>query len=240
MLPDPLKLRAHLFVVDHLRRGLEDELAPALNEGVGLRCGLHDLRLELLLRGEEAVPQVVADGALLQEPLESWLVLTKPDDALHVGHCATHERGFEQIVRGWRVRLLEQGDIDVAFFMSGKVWLDDLVCIDQESEGFEHRSGNVALTESAPSVDCAEDPETAEYDEYVEHGNEKGGHYGCTRWPEGTATCCGGFGGRRGVQQATKLTAVDEDSVVLCWQPKATRACRVTTSYLPKAGGMLT
>ena len=110
----------------HLVSGLEDDTAPSLDVRVGLCGDFKDLSLELLLCGKEAVPEVVADGALLEEVLERGLVLTEADDPGDVGHGAADEGGLEEGLGSGRVGHLEVGEVDIALGVLGEVGLEDL------------------------------------------------------------------------------------------------------------------
>ena len=66
----------HFLVCEGFACGLEDEGSPALDERVCLCDDFPDLCLELLFPLQQAVPQVVSDGALLQEVLQRGFVFT--------------------------------------------------------------------------------------------------------------------------------------------------------------------
>lgn len=148
---------------------------PALDERVRLRRRLQDLCLQLLLRGKKTVPQVVANGTLLKEVLKSGFVLAYAHNPCDVCHGTSQQRGLEQWFRSRWVGLLEEGYIDIALDVAGEVWFNNFVCalwsvaIGEYDECLEH-------TGCVPLVEGAEDPETAEYNKYVEKGNSERGH----------------------------------------------------------------
>ncbi len=123
-LSDVVENSLHFLICDHLARAGENELTPSRHERV---CFVHDLQqlgLHLLLRGQEAVPQVVADGPLLQQSLQGGFVFAYARKALHVGHGAADEGSFEESVGRGGVGLLQQSDIRVPLRMRGKPWLE--------------------------------------------------------------------------------------------------------------------
>lgn len=72
---------------------------------------LHDvpqLLLDLLLGALEALPQLIADAAALQQDLEGLLCVADLDDAVDVFGGAAQERGFEDAVGRLGVLLVQQ------------------------------------------------------------------------------------------------------------------------------------
>jgi hypothetical protein len=101
---------------------LEDDGAPALDKRVCFRDNFHDLCLELFLCLKQTVPQVVADGAFLEEVLECWFVFSEPHDTDNVRHRTPDEGRLEKRLVHRRVVHLEQRDIDVALGMRREIW----------------------------------------------------------------------------------------------------------------------
>ena len=113
-----------LFICNHLAGGLEEYLPPSFDERIGLGMHLDDLRLEFLLCSKEAVPEVVADRALLQQVLEGRFVLAYTKNALDVSDRPPHERGFQHGVWSGRVGTLKESDIGVSLDVSREIGLD--------------------------------------------------------------------------------------------------------------------
>jgi len=132
-------------------------LPPSFDERIGLGMHLDDLRLELLLCSKEAVPEVVADRALLQQVLEGRFVLAYAKDALDVCDRPPHQCGFQRGIRSGGVGTLKESDIGVSLDVSWEIRLDLFA--------------GVALP-----VESTENEKATEYDEDVKDGNKHRGH----------------------------------------------------------------
>jgi hypothetical protein len=106
-------------VVKYLAGGCKDDGAPSLAETVRFIDNLDNFGFEFLLCGEAAVPEVIANGALLQKSLESLLVLADADETADVRDSATEECCLEDALWDGGILLLEEGDVEVAFRMGG-------------------------------------------------------------------------------------------------------------------------
>jgi len=78
----------------------KDELSPAGVKRIRFRNDLHKLCFQFFLGKLAAGPQVVTNCALLYEGLNSWLVLTNPDDARYICDGTTKESRFEEAIGG--------------------------------------------------------------------------------------------------------------------------------------------
>lgn len=119
----------------HLARKPKDLLSIPRCERVGLAHDLDNLGLELLLRVEEPLPQLVPNlPALEQERQRRFGVANGPDEA-HVIHRAAEEGGDEDRLGRGRVEG-EERDVHVSRFVLGEPRLcGGLVCGDCLSGG---------------------------------------------------------------------------------------------------------
>lgn len=120
---------------------------------------LHDvsqLLLNLLLGALEALPQLIADAAALQQDLEGLLRVADLDDAVDVFGGAAQERGFEDAVGRLGVLLVQQRQVDVALEMRREPRLE------------RGCGGGLSL-----AVQRREDGQRADQDEQVRHGDQQ-------------------------------------------------------------------
>ena len=107
--------------IHHLIRALKDRLTPSVRQSISLTDHISDFFFEFFFRADEALPEVVADGAALEEGLEGGFPRADGEDAADV-FTGTEEEGGANNGVGWFGGIrVEESQVDVAGGVSGEV-----------------------------------------------------------------------------------------------------------------------
>lgn len=93
----------HFLVCNDLVGGREDDSAPAFDESVGFCHDFPNFALQFLLSSQKAIPEIIANGAFLQQVLEGRFVFTDTKGTSDVRYCSPDESCFENSFVGWGV-----------------------------------------------------------------------------------------------------------------------------------------